>query len=132
MAYRDGWRLWHWHGIPVPESVILNPEKITSSQIDKEANAEVRRVMIERYGYGRYLAKSPIIHEDETGKLRKRRNKKGDEIAVVEVINGTPEPDGSRNRYFLSVPPECATACEAVAWTYGLSAKEYEALQVRT
>jgi len=55
-----------------------------------------------------------------------------DEIAVVEVVNGTAEPDGSHRRYFLSVPPECRTACEAVAWTYGMTAEQYRALRVRT
>ena len=132
IAYRDGWALWHWHGITVPDSVILRPEKITTAGIEKEQNAEVRRVMIERYGYGRYVAKSQITHQDQTGKLRKRRNRHGDEIAAVEVRNGTPEPDGSHKTYFLSVPPQCQTAIEAVAWTYGMTVDEYKRLRVRT
>ena len=132
IAYRDGWALWHWHGITVPDSVILRPEKITTAGIEKEQNAEVRRVMIERYGYGRYVAKSQITHQDQTGKLRKRRNRHGDEIAAVEVRNGTPEPDGSHKTYFLSVPPQCQTATEAVAWTYGMTVDEYKQLRVRT
>jgi hypothetical protein len=44
---------------------------------------------------------------------------------MVEVINATPEPDGSRKRYWLRVPPYMRTAREAVAWTFGLSGKEY-------
>jgi hypothetical protein len=43
---------------------------------------------------------------------------------LVEVENGTIEPDGSR-RYFLCVPPWMTTAREAVAWTFGLSVDEY-------
>ncbi len=46
--------------------------------------------------------------------------------------NGSLEPDGSRKRYFLLVPPTCRTAIEAVAWTYGLTAEEYGNLRVRT
>jgi len=42
------------------------------------------------------------------------------------VVNGTPDPDGSHRRYFLRVPPNVRTAHEAVAWTYGLTAREYE------
>lgn len=89
-----------------------------------------------------------LVHEDATGKLwrtstdritngRRMVSPNGesdivDDIAVVEVVNGSLEPDGSRKSYHLSVPPTCQTATEAVAWTYGLSAKEYEGLQVRT
>src|SRR6266436_180030 len=38
-------------------------------------------------------------------------------IVLVHVTNSTPEPDGSRRRYFLRVPPEVKTARAAVAWT---------------
>jgi len=44
---------------------------------------------------------------------------------VVEVLNSTPEPDGSRKTYFLRVPPRTSTAHEAVAWTFGMDAAEY-------
>jgi hypothetical protein len=45
---------------------------------------------------------------------------------MVEVINATPEPDGSRRTYFLAVPPTVRTAREAVAWTFGLDELDYE------
>ena len=45
-----------WHGVRVPEHVIMQPETITLDQIKAEKNAEVRRIMRERYGDGRYLA----------------------------------------------------------------------------
>jgi hypothetical protein len=44
---------------------------------------------------------------------------------VVEVENGTREPDGSRRHYFLPVPPGARTPHEAVAWTYGLTPDRY-------
>ena len=44
---------------------------------------------------------------------------------MVEVVNSTPEPDGSRKTYFLRVPPTITTAREAVAWTFALGAGEY-------
>ena len=47
------------------------------------------------------------------------------------MINGTPEPDGSHKRYFLQVPPTVRTPREAVAWTYGLSERQYRPV-VRT
>ena len=44
---------------------------------------------------------------------------------MVEVVNSTPEPDGTRKTYFLRVPPTTRTAREAVAWTFGLRADAY-------
>ena len=35
------------------------------------------------------------------------------------------EPDGTHKRYFLQVPPTVRTPREAVAWTYGLSERQY-------
>jgi hypothetical protein len=65
------------------------------------------------------------LHSDETGTLY-RMNVPGDEpILVVQVINSTPEPDGSFNEYFLRVPPSIARARQGVAWTFGLSEEEY-------
>jgi hypothetical protein len=124
--------LYFWHGILVPRLVIEAPEKLTPQMIDDEPNQEVRRVMIERYGYERYVSDGKIVHEDKTGRLIKKRNAHGDEIAVVSVVNGSKEPDGTYRRYVLSVPPEMQTACQAVAWTYGLTEQQYAKLRVRT
>jgi len=123
--------LYFWHGVLVDHHVIMNPKTITREEIDAESNQEVRRVLIERFGYDKYMHNAQVVHEDATGKLRKQIVG-NDTICVVEVVNGTCEPDGSFKKYVLSVPPEITTAIEAVAWTYGLSAKEYVSLQVRT
>ena len=68
------------------------------------------------------------VAEDETGVLwRKLWGCRGVTIGswtVVEVVNGTPEADGSRRRYALRVPSRVRTPREAVAWTYGLSPEQ--------
>ena len=43
----------------------------------------------------------------------------------VEVVNSTPEPDGSFKTHFVRVPPECPTAREAVAWTFDMASEDY-------
>ena len=50
-------------------------------------------------------------------------------VAMVEVVNSTPEPDGSRRTYFLRVPPSMRRAREAVAWTFGMAGHEYRPAQ---
>ncbi|MGA0069526.1 MAG: DUF6745 domain-containing protein, partial [Miltoncostaeaceae bacterium] len=50
MSWRDGTALYAWHGIYTPAWIIEHPERITVELIEAEENAEVRRVMVERYG----------------------------------------------------------------------------------
>ena len=52
LQYSDGWGVYAWHGILVPEYVITLPEPITFELIEAELNVEVRRVLIERFWSG--------------------------------------------------------------------------------
>ena len=45
--WRDGWSLWHIHGVRVTEQIVLRPDTLTLTQIRDERNAEVRRVIEE-------------------------------------------------------------------------------------
>ena len=74
---------------------------------------------------GRGRAK--LVRQDNFGKLwRLQPGMEGESVRVVEVVNATPEPDGSYRNYFLQVPPSVRTAREAVAWTFGFeSARDY-------
>ena len=126
-GYPDGWGVYAVHGVRVPADIIENPASITVDRIEKESNAEVRRVMIDRYGQDRYLLDSnaKVVHQDDFGVLY-RKELKGDEpIVMVKVVNSTPEPDGSYKDYFLRVDPSCKTAKGAIAWTFGMTEKEY-------
>jgi hypothetical protein len=134
LRFPDGWSIWAWKGVEVPSWVIEQPEQITLASIDAESNVQVRRCMIEIMTPQRYVALGgPVrIAEDETGILWRKAWLASDSWAVVEVINATPEPDGTQKHFFLQVPAHLRTAREAVAWTYGLSANAYSALVVRT
>jgi hypothetical protein len=99
-----------------------------AKEIESEPNIEVRRLMIDLYGVGRYLAetKARLVHTDECGELYKRLQLDDEDLVVVKVINSTAEPDGTFKEYFLRVPPQMKTAREAVAWSFGLSEAEYK------
>jgi hypothetical protein len=83
--------------------------------------------MLEHYGYHRYLADSGAepLHRDETGTLWRIQLPADEPVVMVEVLNSTPEPDGTSRTYWLRVPPHTATAREGVAWTFGLPADQY-------
>lgn len=56
--FADGYGLYFFRNFNVPERVVMHPESLTVDEIDKETNAEVRRIMIERLGHGNYLQKA--------------------------------------------------------------------------
>ncbi|MET9395652.1 DUF6745 domain-containing protein [Streptomyces sp. NPDC006624] len=127
LAFPDGFALHAWRGMPVPAEFLAELAGLTPSRIREEENAELRRVMLEHYGYDRYLAESGAepVQRDEAGVLW-RIELDGDEpLAMVEVVNSTPEPDGTHRVYWLRVPPRVRTAREGVAWTFGMEEADY-------
>jgi hypothetical protein len=134
LRYPDGWSVWAWKGVEIPSWIIEHPDRITLASIDGAADVQVRRCMIEIMTPQRYVALGGAVRiaEDETGILWRKAWLASDAWAAVEVINATPEPDGTRKHFFLQVPANLRTAREAVAWTYGMRANVYAQLAVRT
>ena len=100
IAYRDGWKLYYIHGVNIPADIIENPESLTVQRIEAEANAEVRRVMIEKYDTARYLLDSGAheLQHDDYGVLYRKDLRDDEPIVMVRVLNSTPEPDGKLTR----------------------------------
>ncbi|MGW6590543.1 DUF6745 domain-containing protein [Streptomyces globisporus] len=127
LAYGDGFALHAWRGMPVPAAFLDELSSLTPERIRAEENAELRRVMLEYYGYDRYLTESRAepVHRDETGILWRIALDGDEDVAMVEVVNSTPEPDGTYRTYWLRVPPTTRTAKDGVAWTFGLEGAAY-------
>lgn len=136
LAYRDGSSWYAWKGVGVPGWVIERSNEITAETIEAEPDGALRRCLIEIITPERYIAasKALCISNDETGRLwvKPWSEPHLGGWAAVEVVNGTPEPDGTFKHYFLQVPFGFRTARAAVAWTYGLREYQYAALSVRT
>ncbi len=131
LGYADGFELYAWRGMPVPRDFLDELTSLTPERIRDEENAELRRVMLEYYGYDRYLDESGAkpVHRDETGVLWRVELVGDEDVVMVEVVNSTPEPDGTSRTYWLRVPPTTRTAREGVAWTFGIGADLYEPLR---
>ncbi|MEU3300026.1 DUF6745 domain-containing protein [Streptomyces sp. NPDC006678] len=131
LAFSDGFELHAWRGMPVPAAFLAGLATLTPERIRAEENAELRRVMLEFYGYDRYLSESDArpVHRDETGVLWRIALDDDEDVTMVEVVNSTPEPDGTHKTYWLRVPPTTGTAKEGVAWTFGLDAGAYAPLR---
>jgi hypothetical protein len=117
LEYRDGFGLHAWHGVLVGSRVITAPESIASSDIEAEPNAEVRRVMLERYGWQRYIRDCGATVVDEVPEdhhilglrgarlLRKELAGDPEPIVYLEMVNSTPGREGTARRYLERIDP---------------------------
>jgi hypothetical protein len=134
-AYPDGLAIYAIHGVRVPAFVVERPQEITVEKIDREDNAEVRRAMTDRYRHGEQMSGPAAFirdaggrrldYDEKFGTLWRRELPDDEPVVLLEVVNATPEKDGTRKRYWLRVPPNMTTAREAAAWTFGLDGNEY-------
>lgn len=112
--WRDGFSLYAIHGVRVPAWVVLTPERISVEDIKHEQNAEVRRIMRERYGEGRYLVDTGAKILDVDGGLGvvgSAPRMLVEDNAQQRWLVGT---DGSTKRvYYMRVPVEISTCREA-------------------
>lgn len=132
LRYGDGSRMYAWKGILIPARLIEQRDNIDVRSIDAMHDPQIRRCMIDILTPQRFIEQGGAyrVAQDETGILWRQRWR-WEAWAAVEVINGTPEPDGTHKHYFLQVPPTVRSPREAVAWTYGLSERHYR-LSIRT
>jgi len=114
-----GFRL-RWRGVAVAGRVALHPATIQASEVLKEANAEVRRVMLERMGYQRFLAEAQAETLDEDRDPGGPR-----QLLRVDLPNDEPlvclsvrDPSTGR-QYLLRVPPQMCGCRQAAAWIAG-------------
>jgi hypothetical protein len=128
MAFGDGWSLYAIHGSAVSEGLVMNPDAVKLEDLPLDSDLEVLHATIDLLGHQRFLkaANAKLIHEDNFGKLHRVRFFDMEPLLLVEVINSTPEPNGTVNHHLLRVPPETETAHGAVAWTFGRRAIDYE------
>lgn len=122
--------LYVWKGVEVPKHLILKPNSVTKQEIIKEQNAERRRCYLEVLGGKRFaslldleIKQSEIDRQGNLQVLYRSIEKDtlaGDFLQFAQVICPS-----TKREYFLCVPPYINNCKEAVAWTFGKSAHDY-------
>ena len=137
-TWGDGWAIYAWHGVRVPADLI--EDGWDTARILKEPNAEVRRCAIERLGWERFVVDAGLA---QVGENVPDPGNPGHTLALYDVPeaiydtavrvlicdNATPERDGTRRRFGLTVPASMPDPVAAAAWTFGLNPSEYAALE---
>jgi hypothetical protein len=114
-----------WHGVAVSERIAFRPDTLTVEEILSEANAEVRRVMLERVGFEWFFqhARAEVLDRDRDP---------GGERHLLRVPLPEDEPlvclsvycPSTGRRYVLRVPPTMTTCRQAAAWMAGFDDPE--------
>jgi len=123
IEYRDGFKVYSWHGVRIPGEWIENPEALTPQMCLTWQNIEQRRAACELKGWHNVLKelKAKIINKDadpEIGELLEVDIPEIGKERFLRVLCGT------GREFALPVPNNMKTAIEANAWTYGMNPDE--------
>jgi hypothetical protein len=129
--WRDGWSLYHWHGVKIPGEWIENRNNLDAKTALTWDNIEQRRAACELVGWERILREldAKVIDTDEDpmiGELVEVTLPDVGREKFLRVVCGT------GRRFALPVPPHTKTALDAQAWTYGVDTQVIAALEART
>jgi hypothetical protein len=119
IQYPDGWAIYAWHGVRVPEAWIADKAALTAASALGQQNVEQRRAACEIVGWARILKELSAKTIDKDG---------DPEIGELVEVN---LPDAGKERFLLvrcatqrefalPVPRNMKTALEAQAWTYDM------------
>lgn len=126
----QGLDLYYWRGIPVPEKLIENPDKISRADIDRYQNAEVRRCFQEALGGERFASLFDLEMIDSDFDLQGNkqflyRSRAIDPVAKEYLQFAKVTCPTTQRNYFLCVPPDIKDVWQAVAWTFSKKKEDY-------
>jgi len=109
-----------WRGVTISPQIAFFPETLSGRQILGEANTELRRVMIERVGFEKFVAEVEAevldVDRDPGGERRLIRVELPDDEPIVVVAVHCPS---TNRQYIIRVPPTMRSCRQAIAWTAG-------------
>lgn len=148
--WRDGWSLYHWHGVRIPPEWIEDKDSLTPHIALTWENIEERRCACEILGWNKILAAldTAVIDRDddpEIGELLEANIPTliaGDDDFEVGELLEADIPDMGRERFLrvqcatgrmfvLPVPRDIKTALQAQAWTWNIDEKDFIRPEVR-
>jgi hypothetical protein len=131
MRYRDGWSLWNWHGVAVPQEWIEDRKSLTPQIALSEPNVEKRRAACDIVGWAKILREmnAKTIDRDEDPQIG--------ELIEVNLPDNGPQKFlrvlcGTGREFAIPMPKEIKTALQGNAWSYGIDDFKSFKPEVRT
>jgi hypothetical protein len=127
LEWLNGEKQYWYHGVEVPKEVILDPRSLNRERILGEPNAELKRIMMERYGYGEFLEElRPVVLDD---------TKEGRLLQVTVPGEQTPfllmdvrDHTDPQQRYLIHAHRSSRTIHEARAFSWGMDPQHFNPL----
>lgn len=119
IVFGDGVSIYALEGYEADKRAVMQPHTLTVDEIDSEPNADLRRILMARFGFGRYLNETgaEVVHMDMVDVVRGDRAFGAMPRALLRDkrqrmwLVGT---DGSTRRvYYMRVPGTVTTCAEA-------------------
>ena len=127
LEYADGWQLYFYEDVMLPEKYgQLPPEQWSAKWLLKEKNAELRRVLIEGIGYDR-ISQELKARELDAWQEYTLLSIRGIDVNILNPINLLKMICPSTGQvHAMRVPPEVNSAREAVRWVnWGMDPEEF-------
>jgi len=109
-----------WAGVNVDRRLAFHPEWMQVEEVLQERNTERRRVLLDRYGYSRFMkdAKADILDRDTDpgGPRQLLKVAVQDDEDLVTLSCFCPS---TGRQYMIRVPPQTKTCHQAAAWIAG-------------
>ena len=101
VLYNDGYSIYSWEGVSVPEQLIRRPDSITKEDLEQISNAEIKRCYMEKLGAKKFYD----IMTD--GKGVKKIDSEVDNNGNIMTLWETKEPDSTINKIIQFLECEC-------------------------
>lgn len=124
IRFSDGYSLYAWHGVVIPEDWIEKRAELTPQVALGWENIEQRRCACEIVGWAKILRdlNAKVIDSDDDPMIGN--------LVEVDIPEIGPERFlqvlcGTGRTFAIPVPPTMRTALEAQAWTYDMDLKDF-------
>lgn len=119
IVYPDGWGIYIWHGMYVPDYVIEQPNLITPRGILRVGNVDMAKILIERYGMERFIKDAELVavQSDNYGELYRFEleqihfRQSNEAITIIKAKN-----IDTNHEHFQYVPSYIRTAQAGAEW----------------
>ncbi|MDZ8051624.1 MAG: DUF6745 domain-containing protein [Aulosira sp. ZfuVER01] len=125
IEYADGFSLYSYHGVTLPEKYgKVHPQQWQAQWLLTEENAELRRVLIQGIGYARICQELQAIELDTWAEYTLLKIDADVDEEAIYLLKMTCPSTGFIHA--LRVPPEMKSAHEAICWVnWGIAPEEF-------
>ena len=117
ITFSNGFSVYAYHGVRLPEKYEKHPHQWQAKWLLAEKSAEIRRVLIQGIGYDKICQEFPVTELDVWQEYTLLRIDLLEEIEPIHLLKTNCSSIGLIN--FLRVPPNIKTAREAISWENG-------------